>query len=141
MRNAYRYLAMAIGASVVVQAAAIAFGMFGLAHDVDSGDVVVDKNYTGNFGFALHGIMGEMVIPLLALAFLIVGIVGRSIDGALRWAAIVFGLVVLQFTLAMLAFGVPFIGLLHGMNALFILLTSLKAVTVVPRTTLVTAGA
>ena len=29
MRNTYRYLAMAIGTFVVIQAAAIAFGMFG----------------------------------------------------------------------------------------------------------------
>jgi heme A synthase len=133
MRNTYRYLAMAIGTFVVIQAAAIAFGMFGLAHDVDSNGIVVDDNYDGNAGFAVHAIVGQMVIPLLALALLIVGIVVRRIPGALRWAVIVLALVVVQIALAFASFGVPVIGLLHGINAFLILLASLKAVTVVPR--------
>jgi len=138
MRRVYRYLAMAMATCVVIQASAIAFGMFGLAHDVDSGNVVVDKNYDGNFGFALHAIMGTMVIPIVALVFLIVGIVVRSIEGALKWAGIVFGLVVLQITLAMVAFGAPVVGLLHGINALLILLASIKAIYVVPKVAPVT---
>ena len=133
MRSTYRYLAMAIGTFVVIQAAAIAFGMFGLAHDVDSNGVVVDDKYDGNAGFAVHAIVGQMVIPLLALALLIVGIMARRIPGAARWATIVFVLVVVQIALAYASFAVPVIGLLHGVNAFLILLSSLKAVTVVPR--------
>jgi heme A synthase len=133
MLKTYRYLAMAIGTLVVVQAAAIAFAMFGLAHDVDSNGVVVDKNYDGNAGFAVHAIVGQMLIPLLALVLLIIGIVVRKSPGALRWAVIVFALVALQVVLAFASFGVPIIGALHGTNALLILLASLKAVTVVPR--------
>ena len=139
MRNLYRYLAMAVATGVVLQASAIAFGMFGLAHDVDSGNVVVDKNYDGNFGFALHAILGTMIIPLLAIAFLIVGIVVRSVDGALRWAGLVFGLVLLLVILAMTAFGIPVVGLLHGVNALLILLASIKAIYVVPKSAAVPA--
>jgi heme A synthase len=133
MLKTYRYLAMAIGTLVVVQAAAIAFAMFGLAHDVDSNGVVVDNNYDGNAGFAVHAIVGQMLIPLLALVLLIIGIVVRKSPGALRWAVIVFALVALQVVLAFASFGVPIIGALHGTNALLILLASLKAVTVVPR--------
>jgi heme A synthase len=133
MRNAYRYLAMAIGTCVVIQAAAIAFAMFGLAHDVDSNHVVVDKNYDGNFGFALHAIVGQVVIPLLAIALLVIGILIRSVPGAVRWSAIVLGLVVLQIALAFASFGVPVMGLFHGINAFLVLLASVKAVTVVPR--------
>ncbi len=134
MRNVYRYVAMAMATCVIIQASAIAFGMFGLAHDVDSGNVVVDKNYDGNAGFAIHAIMGTMVIPLVAVIFLVVGILVRKVDAALKWAGIVFGLVALQVVLAMIAFGAPPVGLFHGINAFLILLASLKAVTVVPKT-------
>lgn len=139
MRNTYRYLAMAIGTCVVIQAAAIAFAMFGLAQHVDDGGVV-DKNYSGNFGFALHAIVGEIVIPLLALALLAVGIALRSVDGVARWSVIVLGLVILQVLLAFTSFGVPVVGLLHGINAFLILLASVKAVTVVPKDGVATAA-
>jgi hypothetical protein len=132
MRNLYRYLAMAVATGVVVQAAAIAWGAFGIAHDVDAG-VVVDENYVDNFGIDLHATVGSMVIPLLALALLIVGILIRSTDGALRWGGIVFGLVVLQVILAEVSFGAPVVGLLHGTNALLILLASIKAIYAVPK--------
>jgi hypothetical protein len=129
MRGFYRFLSFAMAAAVIVQAAAIAYGVFGLAHDVDAG-VVVDKNYQDNLGLTIHGIDGTMVIPLLALALFISGIVLRKVDGALRWASIVFGLVILQVVLAMISFGIPIVGLLHGTNALLILLSALKASTV-----------
>ncbi|MFZ0323207.1 MAG: hypothetical protein WAN48_03625 [Actinomycetes bacterium] len=132
MRSLYRYLSMAVAAAVLVQASAIAFGVFGIAHDVDAG-TVVDKNYEENFGLTLHAIMGTTVIPLLALALLIVGILVRSVDGALRWASVIFGLVLLQVVLAMVSFGAPVVGLLHGANAILILLSSVKAVSVMPR--------
>ena len=132
MRSLYRYLSMAVATGVIIQAAAIAWGVFGLAHDTDAG-VIVDKNYEGNFGFALHSIIGWMVLPIVGLAFLLVGIALRSIDGALKWAGIVFGLVVLQLVLAGISFGAPVVGLLHGVNAILILLASLKAIYVVPK--------
>ena len=129
MRGFYRFLAFTMAAAVIVQAAAIAYGVFGLAHDVEAG-VVVDKNYQDNLGLTIHGIDGPLVIPLLALMLFISGIVLRKVSGALRWASIVFGLVVLQVVLAMISFGIPIVGLLHGTNALLILLLALKASTV-----------
>jgi len=128
MRGFYRFLAFTMAAAVIVQAAAIAYGVFGLAHDVDAG-VVVDKNYQDNLGLTIHGLDGMLVIPLLALVLFISGIVLRSVNGALRWASIVLGLVVLQVVLAMISFGIPIVGLLHGTNALLILLSALKAST------------
>ena len=129
MRNLYRYLAMAIAGGVILQAASIAWGAFGVMNDVDAGTTVEE-----NFGLTWHSLSGSMLIPLLALALLIVGIFARRISGALRWASIVFGLVVLQVALAAAAFSAPIVGLLHGTNALLILLSCVKAVMVVPRT-------
>ena len=38
--------------------------------DVDDG-AIIDKDYDGNFGHALHGMLGMMGIPLLALLLFI----------------------------------------------------------------------
>lgn len=134
MRNAYRYLAMAVGTLVVVQAAAIAWAVFALFDGVDDG-VVVDQAYDGNAGFALHSTIGWMVLPLVALALLVVGFLLRGADdaAALRWAGVVFGLVVLQDLLAVLSYGAAIVGVLHGINALVLLLVSVAAVRAVGR--------
>jgi hypothetical protein len=55
VRQTYRVLAWLIALGVVVQAAAIALGWFTALHDVDNG-LVIDKNYEGNAGHALHGL-------------------------------------------------------------------------------------
>jgi len=126
MRTYYRYNAFAIAGAVVIQAAAIAWGAFGIAHDSDNG-MTITKDYTGNFGFELHAMMGTFVIPLLAISFLIAGIVAHKTAGCLKWSIVVFGLVALQVVLAGLAFAQPIIGVLHGTNALLILLSSIRA--------------
>ncbi len=114
MKTAYRSLALLIAIGVVVQAAAIAFGLFGLWGDVDDGQVVTD-DYDGNGGFAIHSI-GAMVISLAALLLLLTAFMVKF-DGALKWAGIVVGLVVLQWVLAIVGFDVAFIGALHAVNA------------------------
>ncbi|GAA1635183.1 hypothetical protein GCM10009744_24990 [Kribbella alba] len=119
MKSTYRVLALLIAVGVLVQAMAIALGWFTAIKDVDDG-LVIDKNYEGNFGHSLHGTVGMMVIPLLAILLLIVSFFA-GIAGGVKWAAIVFGLVALQIALAFLAFGVPALGALHGANALALL--------------------
>lgn len=127
MKQTYRVLASLVALFVVLQAMAIALGGFGVIHDVDNG-LVVDKNFQPNFGQTLHGIDGMYVIPLLGLALLIVSFfAAKSVPGARKWGAIVFGLIVLQVALAFIAFGVPAIGALHGINAMAILGTSVRA--------------
>lgn len=126
MKSAYRILAYLVAAGVVVQAADIAFAWFTTINEVDSG-TVVDENYDGNAGHALHGIMGMMVIPVLALVLLVVSFFAKVPDGV-KWAASVFGVVVLQVALAFLAFGVtPALGALHGLNAMLLLGVSVMA--------------
>ena len=116
MRSTYRVLAGLVALGVVLQAAFIAGAWFGVIKDVDDG-AVIDKNYDGNIGHVLHSIFGQGIIPLLGLLLLIISFFAK-VPGGVKWAAIVFGLIVLQVMLAFLSFGVPQIGFLHGFNAL-----------------------
>ncbi len=125
MKTAYKWLADLVAVGVLVQAAAIAFGVFGLMHDVDNG-ATVTKDYNGNAGFAVHAITGTMIIPLLAIALLIVGLIAKFQDSS-RFAVYVFGAVLLQVVFAMISFGAPVIGVLHGANALVVLTTAVFA--------------
>jgi hypothetical protein len=125
MKLTYRVLAYLIAAGVLLQAAFIAFGVFGLVHDVDSGKVV-DENYEGNAGGMLHALNGTFIIPLLALALLVISFFARLPDGR-KWAGIVLGLVLLQVALAYTAFGAPIVGSLHGVNALALFAVALLA--------------
>ena len=115
MRSTYRVLAGLIALGVVLQAAFIALAWFTVINEVDGG-FILDENYDGNAGHALHGIVGTAVIPALALVLLILSFFAK-IQGGIKWAAIVFGLVALQFALAIVSFEAPVIGLLHGINA------------------------
>lgn len=120
MRATYRVLAILIALGVVIQAAAIAFGTFGLINDVDGG-AIIDTNYEApNFGPALHAINGTFIIPALALILLIVSFFARVRSGVL-WAGLTLLAVLVQFFLAGFAFGTPWLGLLHGINAFVIL--------------------
>jgi hypothetical protein len=114
MRSTYRVLAMLIAVGVVLQAAFIAWGLFAVVHNTDDGEIF-DKN-TDNAGFVTHAAVGDTVIPLLALLLLIISFFAR-IPGGVKWAAITFGVVVLQVLLAFLGHALPLIGLLHGINA------------------------
>ena len=114
MRAVYRILAMIIAAGVVVQTAAIAFAMFDIEHKTDDG-VFYTKD-SDNGGITLHMILGERVIPVVALAFLVVAFFAR-IPGGVKWAAITFGVLILQVVLAYAGKAVPFVGVLHAINA------------------------
>jgi hypothetical protein len=60
------------------------------------------------------------VIPLIALAFLVVSFFAR-VPGGVRWAGLTFGLTALQVALAFVAFSAPVVGTLHGLNAIALL--------------------
>jgi hypothetical protein len=114
VRLAYRILAMLIAAGVVVQAAAIAFALFDIEHQTDDGKFYSKDSHNG--GVELHMVLGNMVIPIIALLLLIVSFFAR-IPGGVKWAAITFGVLVLQIVLAFGGDSVPAIGVLHGINA------------------------
>jgi heme A synthase len=119
MRQTYRVVASLIALGVLVQAAAVAFGWFDVLTDTEEGRV-----YTGdyNVGHIVHSIVGLGVIPLLGIVLLGVSFAAaKVVPGARKWAGIVLGLILLQVALAFLAYAVPAIGALHGLNALFVL--------------------
>lgn len=130
MRKTYSVIAWIIAGGVVVQAAAIAFAFGGLLHYVSEGGVV-DKAlvetrqapFVGELGFILHGLVGAGLIPLLAIALLVISFFVHT-RGARFWAAITFGLVVVQVTLGFAIIALPYVGLIHGANALAIVAAS-----------------
>lgn len=67
-----------------------------------------------------------MVIPVAALALLVVAFFVK-VRGARLWAAIVLGVVALQITLGYSITDMPYLGLIHGANALAVLLTAVYA--------------
>ena len=118
MRSAFRVLAILIALGVVVQAGSIALAWFTVIGELSDG-ATLSEDSDRNLGHELHGIVGMMVMPVLALALLIVSFLAKIPDGA-KWAAIILGLVVLQVVLAIVSFSVSGIGALHGVNALIL---------------------
>jgi hypothetical protein len=116
MRTAYRVVATAILIGVALQVASIAFGLFGIEADAEDG-ATIDRAYD-NFGLSWHAIAGT-VIGILALVLLILSFFTRIERGRTLAAGLV-GLVLVQFVLATVAFGLPAIGALHGLNGLVI---------------------
>jgi hypothetical protein len=123
MRTAYRVLAYLIAAEVVIQAAAIAYAIFGLSKYVDDG-AVIDKasqesgqTFDGVVGFMVHGINGMMIVPALALILFVLSFFAK-VAGGVKWAGILLILVVAQVLLGGFAHDYPWLGALHGLNAL-----------------------
>lgn len=134
MRSAYRVLAHVIAILVVLQAMVVVWAVFGLGKYVQDGGVVnkalMDDRDTMHFtaerGFAYHGIGGMMVIPIVALAFLIVSFFAK-VPGGVQLALLVLALVIIQVLLGLVSHGVPWLGLLHALNAFIIIGASLAA--------------
>jgi heme A synthase len=126
MKSVYRVLAYLIAIEVVVQAMAMVYAVAGLGKWVEDGGVM-DKSVMESdatpfpevAGFAVHGINGMMVVPLIALLLLVVSFFAK-LPGAVKWAAVVLLLVALQITLGLVGHAVPALGALHGLNALLL---------------------
>jgi hypothetical protein len=133
MRVAYRVLAWLVAAEVLIQAAAITYAVFGLGQWIQNGGVL-DKSvmesevsaFPQEVGFAVHGINGEMVVPLLALLLLVVSFFAKLPRGVALAGGVV-GLTALQIVLGMLGHGVPGLGILHGANALLLFAVAVVA--------------
>jgi hypothetical protein len=123
MRSAYRVIAQLIALGVVLQASFIALAWFTVINDLDDG-LVIDKDYDGNIGHTLHGIVGMNVMPLLGLILLVVAFFAK-IEGGVKWAAFVLLAIIVQVALAFTAFGVPAVGALHGINAFVVLVLAI----------------
>lgn len=124
MKNVYRALAYIIAALVVVQAGAIAYGVFGLFSWVEGGGTLdqaalqaEDADVGGGLGFLLHITIGYFVVPVVALLLLILSFFAK-VPGGIRWALFLFLTVVVQTLLAGFAHALAGVGWLHGMVAL-----------------------
>jgi hypothetical protein len=120
MKATYRVIAILIALLVLVQAAGIAFGTFGILKFVEDGkdytkSIAEDRTATGALGQNIHS-FGAIAIALLAIILLIVSFFSK-IEGGVKWASIVFLVVLLQWVFAIVAFGAPVVGALHGINA------------------------
>lgn len=131
----YRTLAYLIALEVVIQAAAIAFAVFGEGHWVMEDGGVVNKAlldakdtsaFTGAIGYAIHPINGTMIIPAITLIFLITSFFAK-VPGGVKQALIVTLLVALQITLGLTAHAVVWLGPLHAINAFLVLWSALAA--------------
>jgi len=131
MTSAYRAVAHTIAGCVLLQATFIAWAMFGLRHDLDDG-ATVTKDYDGNAGWVLHGVFGSLIIPLLAIALLVVALRLKRPD-ATRFAAILLGMVIVQAVLGYVGEAAPIVGALHGALALGIMGISVIAGTRIGR--------
>ena len=119
MKAAYKWLAFIIAAEVVIQAASIAFGDARLDKYVADGATLTKDtdSFPGLTSLVIHAINGMMLIPLLAIALLVVAFLSR-IPGAARQAGILLVMVVVQVGLGGAAGAVPILGALHGVLAL-----------------------
>lgn len=129
MRKAHQILAGLLAALVVVQAMAIAYALAGLGHWVDKTpgaelnhktfNSLIDGNgphFRGEGGFAIHGIDGMNVIPLVVILLLIVSLFAKIPGGAAR-AGILFVMVAVQIALGLSAHDVIALAPLHALNA------------------------
>lgn len=124
MRNAYRVLAFVLAGLVLVQAMAIAYAIAGLGYWISEEGGVLNKaamdseslEFDGIGGFMTHGINGMMVIPAVTLLLLITSFFAK-LPGAVKRAAILLGLVVLQVVLGIMSHSIPYAIMLHALNA------------------------
>jgi hypothetical protein len=132
MRTAYKVLAYLVAVEVAVQAMVMVWAIAGLEKWVDGGGVF-DKAVTESEGAPpfpeAAGIMahinnGFFVIPALALLLVIVSFFTK-VRGAIRWAVVVFVLVIVQTQLGGLGHDFPLVGALHGLNALVLFAVAL----------------
>jgi hypothetical protein len=127
MRTAYRTLAWLIALEVAVQAAAMVYAIAGLGIWVDQDGGVLDKAafeseeslFPEMIGLIVHAVNGMMVIPALALVFLIFSFFAK-VPGGVKWAGVVFLAVVVQVALGLFGHEAAIFGLLHGLNALLL---------------------
>ena len=136
MRTAYKVFAYLIALEVAIQAAAIAFAVAGLGIWIEEGNTVDsaafeamfegDITYTGVIGMLIHGMNGMMIIPALALIFLIFSFFAK-VPGGVKWAALVLLAVVVQVALGLFGHSNAYFGMLHGLNALILFGLAIRA--------------
>jgi hypothetical protein len=133
MKLVYRVLAYLISLAVVLQAAAIALGFFGLGNWIESGGTLTKAgldsgttHFPGDVGLAIHGTVGMMVIPIIGL-LLVISSFFTGTRRAIWWSLIVLGCIVVQVLLGLLSHQAYALGAVHGIFAFAVMGTAAYA--------------
>src|SRR4051812_22330063 len=122
MKTAYRVLAFLIAAVVVIQAAAIGYGVFAQLNWIEKGgtldEAAFNTNAPGTVALFYHALEGYATL-LIALALLVVSFFAKIPQGV-RWAVIVLVATFVQIALGALSHMLAAIGALHGAVALIL---------------------
>jgi len=116
MRRVYQIICHIIAACVVIQAAVIAWSTFAILNATGEGAAVSEDNVP--VGFLVHSVVGQMVIPVLSLALLVVALIARA---GIMWSVWLLVAVLVQVFLGYSSFDLPGLGLIHGINAFVVL--------------------
>jgi hypothetical protein len=114
LRTAYKVVAHIIAIAVVIQAALIAWALFGLIPSLQAGILPEGPPLAA----IMHGMIGTYGAPILVLALLVIALLAHA---GLKWALWLVLAVAVQITLAFVAFDASWVGLLHGANAFAII--------------------
>lgn len=131
MKVTYRVLAWVICILVMVQAATHAWFSAGAGRFLAEGGTLDLSGASGMqfpevLGVIIHGMSGMYVIPVVAIAFMVVGYLTHSRYG-LVIAVVTAVLIAIQVALGLGAANTAFLALFHGMNALLIFAAALYA--------------
>jgi hypothetical protein len=139
MKLVYRVLAYLISLAVVLQAASIALGFFGLGSWIESGGTLNKTamesgttHFSGEVGLAFHGTVGTMVVPILGLLLVISSFFTRT-RSAIWWSLIVLGCIVVQVLLGLFAHDAYALGAVHGIFAFAVMGASAYAGSAISR--------
>jgi hypothetical protein len=119
VRTLYAVWSWILFTAVVIQVGLAGYGAFYATNKLGDEGATIDEDVFFD-GFVAHAIFGYIVI-LAGLIFMILGLIAGIGKWRLGTHGLLFGLLVLQFVLAIVGFGVPAIGgFLHPVNALLI---------------------
>jgi len=138
MRKTYQIIAQVIAGLVVLQAALMVWAIAGLFSWIDEGNSI-DKSvvegwadepptFDGAIGHFIHAfISGTILIPLLGLILLIVSFFAKVPRGVALAAAVVVSIVVQYLAGTLAEPDMPYLGLIHGLNAFILFGLALAA--------------
>jgi hypothetical protein len=116
MRRVYQVICHIIAACVIIQAAVIAWSTFAILNTTGEGAALSEDNVP--VGFLVHSVVGQMIIPVLSLALLVVALIARA---GIMWSVWLLVAVLVQVFLGYSSFELPGLGLIHGVNAFVVL--------------------
>lgn len=126
MKVTYRILTYLIASGVVLQAASIAFGFFGIGRWVVAGNTLDRHTFLhtttelgGYTGLAIHYVVGQVIMPLLGLALFSLSFFTR-VRHATTWAGALVVSIIVQLLLGLAAFHQAPAGAVHGFLAIVI---------------------